>query len=101
MPRLTIDVNMTGRRPRSPAEDRGPQHAPEQRVDWRPLPNERRSRERRGTQGFARFAGPGGEAEHTMTHQEAQAIATALGVPFELAPDENVRTLKPQERGSA
>ena len=62
-------------------------------MDWRPLPNERRSPDRRGTHGFVRFAGPGGEAEHTMTQDEARAIAQALGVPFEVASDEKVRTL--------
>jgi hypothetical protein len=71
-----------------PSETHRPSEALDQSVRWRPLPNERRSKERRGTRGFARFVGQGGEAEHTMTEREARAIAQALGVPFEVAPDE-------------
>jgi hypothetical protein len=71
-----------------PGETHRPSEALDQSVGWRPLPNERRSKKRRGTQGFARFVGPGGEAEHTMTESEARAVAEALGVPFEVAPDE-------------
>ena len=79
-----------------PGETHRPSEALDQSVGWRPLPNERRSTKRRGTQGFARFAGPGGEAEHTMTEHEARAIAQALGVPFEAAPDEK----DPHDSGS-
>ena len=71
-----------------PGDTHQPSEARDQRVDWHALPNERRSRERRGTLGFARFVGPGGEAEHTMTESEARAIAQALGVPFGGAADE-------------
>ena len=74
MARITVAVEVSGRRR---------EHSPDQHVDWRPLPNERRNRERRGTQGFARFVGPGGDAEHTMTKDDARAIAQALGIPFE------------------
>ena len=96
MPRFTFDLLVTARRARPPARtDRG-DAAADQRVDWRPLPNERRNRERRGTTGFTRFTGPGGETEHTMSASDARAIADALGVPFEATPVESVRTLKPE-----
>ena len=95
MPRFTFDLLVTARRARPSARDDREDPAPDQRVGWRPLPNERRNRERRGTLGFARFTGPGGEAEHTMSASDAQAIADALGVPFEFTAGENVRTLMP------
>jgi hypothetical protein len=57
-----------------------------QHVEWRPLPHERRNPARRGLSGFARFVGPGGAVEHTMTADEARAIARALGIPFRAEP---------------
>jgi hypothetical protein len=97
MPRFTFDLLVTARRARPPAQtDRGDAAPADRRVDWRPLPNERRNRERRGTLGFARFTGPGGETEHTMSASDARAIADALGVPFEATPVESVRTVVPQ-----
>ena len=90
MPRFTFDLLVTARRARPPAPtDRGDAAPADQRVDWRPLPHERRNRERRGTPGFARFTGPGGEVEHTMPASDARAIADALGVPFEAMPVES------------
>jgi hypothetical protein len=96
MPRFTFDLLVSARRARPSAPtDRGDAASADRRVDWRPLPNERRNRERRGTLGFARFTGPGGDVEHTMSASDAQAIADALGVPFAFAAAENVRTLMP------
>jgi hypothetical protein len=97
MPRFTFDLLVTARRARPPARtDRGDAAPAGQRIDWRPLPNERRNRERRGTLGLARFTGPGGEVEHTMSASDARAIADALGVPFEATPVGSVRTLTQQ-----